>query len=141
MARILGIDYGIKRIGVAQADAVVRIAMPFTTIDGRNDVTRDARNVADLGAKEDADAFVVGLPVSMNGADSPQTELTRRFAAELERLSRRPVHLHDERLSSYAADEVLDEAGAGRKKRREVRDQIAAAKILQSWLDTRKSDE
>jgi len=141
MARILGIDYGIKRIGVAQADAVVRIAMPFTTIDGRNDVTRDARNVADLGAKEDADAFVVGLPISMNGADRPQTELTRRFAAELERLSERPVHLHDERLSSYAADEVLDEAGAGRKKRREVRDQIAAAKILQSWLDTRKSDE
>lgn len=141
MARILGIDYGIKRIGVAQADAVVRIAMPYTTIDGRNDVTRDARNIADLGAREEADAFVVGLPISMNGTDSPQTELTRRFAAELERLSKRPVHLHDERLSSYAADEVLDEAGAGRKKRREVRDQIAAAKILQSWLDTRKSDE
>lgn len=141
MAKILGIDYGIKRIGVAQADTDVRIAMPFTRIDGRNDVTRDARNVADLGAKEDADAFVIGLPISMNGADSPQTDLTRRFAAELERLSRRPVHLHDERLSSYAADEVLDEAGAGRRKRREVRDQIAAAKILQSWLDTRKSDE
>jgi putative holliday junction resolvase len=138
MSKILGIDYGGKRIGIAIADTQTRIAMPLSVVAGRNDVTRDAKNVADLGQVEDADCFVVGLPLNMSDdgeTDSLQTSLTRRFAAELERLSRKPVHLQDERLSSYAAEEVLQEAGVSQKKRKHLTDMIAAQKILQAYLD------
>ncbi len=135
MTRILGIDYGIKRIGVATADTESRIATPMTTLDGRNDVTRDARNVADLSPDEPIGSFVVGLPLNMDDSEGLQAELTRRFAAELERLSRRPVHLHDERLSSFAAEEALDSTGLRGRRRTGLVDRIAAQKILQSYLD------
>jgi putative holliday junction resolvase len=138
MPNVLGIDYGGKRIGVAIADAQTKIAMPLTVVAGRNDVTRDARNIADLGLRESAEGFVVGLPLNMSDegvTDSPQTTLTRRFAAELERLSSKPVHLHDERLTSYAAEEVLEAAGVSPKKRKALTDMIAAQKILQAYLD------
>ena len=138
MSKILGIDYGGKRIGIAVADAQTRIATPHSVVAGRNDVTRDARNVADLGQAEDADCFVVGLPLNMSDegrTDSPQTSLTRRFAAELERLSSKPVHLQDERLTSYAAEEVLEEAGIPQKRRKHLTDMVAAQKILQAYLD------
>jgi len=131
----LGIDYGTKRIGIAIADPETRIATPHSTIKGRNDVTRDARNVTDLGAAENVECFVVGLPVNMDGTESAQTTLTRRFIAELERLSKLPVHLQDERLSSDAAEEVLDVAGVSTAKRKGLTDRIAAQKILQAYLD------
>jgi putative holliday junction resolvase len=138
MPKILGIDYGGKRIGIAVADTQTRIAMPLTVVAGRNDVTRDARNVADLGQREAADSFVVGLPLNMSEegpTDSPQTTLTRRFAAELERLSGKPVQLQDERLTSFAAHEVLDEAAVPPKKRKRLTDMVAAQKILQAYLE------
>lgn len=138
MPKMMGIDYGSRRIGVAVADAETRIATPLTVVGGRNDPTRDARSVADLGEKEGADGFVVGLPLNMSeegGSDSEQTIVTRRFAAELGRLSGKAVHLQDERLTSFAAEAVLDEAGVSAKKRRGRRDVIAAQKILQAYLD------
>jgi len=135
MPYILGIDYGIKRIGTAVASTETGIATPLTVVAGRNDVTRDARNVADLGEKEAVASFVVGLPLNMDGTESEQTALTRKFAAELERLSKRPVHLQDERLTSFAAEEVLDTAGIASRRRRGLIDPIAAQKILQAYLD------
>ena len=132
---ILGIDYGTKRIGIAIADLETKIATPFATLKGRNEVTRDARIVTDLGITENAECFVVGLPVNMDGTDSPQTELTRRFIAELGRLSKLPVHLQDERLSSFAAQEVLNIAEISPSKRKGLIDRIAAQKILQAYLD------
>lgn len=135
MTRILGIDYGTRRIGIAIADRETKIATPLTTIDGRNDVTRDARAVVDLATRETAAEFVVGLPLNMDGTDSEQTALTRRFSGELERLSQLPVHLFDERLSSYAADAVMDDAGIRQKGRKGLTDRVAAQKILQAFLD------
>jgi len=135
MQRVLGIDYGVRRIGTAVADTQTRIAMPDRVLDGRNDVTRDARNAADLGTVHGVDAFVVGLPISMDDRESDQTRLTRRFVGELARLSGKPVHLQDERLSSFAADEVLAEMGRSAKRKPGLRDAIAAQKILQAWLD------
>ncbi|MCZ6815487.1 MAG: Holliday junction resolvase RuvX [Planctomycetota bacterium] len=133
MGSIVGIDYGRKRIGLAIADTESRIATPLTTIAGRNDVTRDARIVSD--ASQAVEVYVVGLPMNMDGTDSEQTRLTRRFASELGRLSGRPVHFQDERLSTYAASELLSEAGLSRRRRKELTDRIAAQQILQAWLD------
>ena len=135
MGSIVGIDYGRKRIGLAIADTESRIATPLTTIAGRNEVTRDARIVSDASQAEAVEAYVVGLPMNMDGTDSEQTRFTRRFASELGRLSGRPVHLQDERLSTYAASELLSEAGVSRQRRKEITDRIAAQQILQAWLD------
>ena len=135
MPKIMGIDYGIKRIGIAIAETEIRIANPLSVVAGRNEVTRDARTITDLGEKDGAGAFVVGLPLSMDGTDSEQTALTRRFAAELERLSKKPVHLQDERLTSAAAGDVLDAAGIPPRKRKHLTDRIAAQKTLQAYLD------
>ncbi len=132
---ILGIDYGLKRIGLAIADPGVGVALPLATIAGRGEVTRDARNVADVAAEQGASVLVVGLPLNMDGGESDQTEVTRRFAAELERLSGLEVHLQDERLSSHAASEALDVAGVRSGKRKGLVDRIAAQKILQAYLD------
>jgi len=134
MSVILGIDYGNKRIGVARADLETRIALPMQVVEGRNDPTRDARNLADLGKAEGATAFVVGLPLNMDGSDSAQTQRCRAFASELARLSGMAVHLQDERLTSYVADEVLDVAAVPQAKRRGLTDRIAAQKILQAYL-------
>lgn len=139
MGNIVGIDYGRKRIGLAVADTESRIATPLTTLAGRNEATRDARIVSDASPAEEAEAFVVGLPMNMDGTDSEQTRVTRRFASELGRLSGLPVHLQDERLSSYAASELLSEAGVSRQRRKEITDQIAAQQILQAWLDRGES--
>ena len=136
MRRFLGIDYGSRRIGTAQADDETRIATPGKPIEGRNDPTRDARNVTDHGLALGADVFVVGLPLSMDDTDSEQTTVTRKFAAELARLSGKPVELRDERLTSFAADEVMEQVDArARRKHKGLRDGIAAQMILQGYLD------
>lgn len=136
MRRLLGLDYGSRRIGTARADDETRIATPAEIIDGRNDPTRDARNLTDHGANLGIDVFVVGLPISMDDSDSEQTTVTRRFAEELARLSGKTVELHDERLTSYAADEVLDQLGRREQRRHKgLRDAIAAQMILQGYLD------
>jgi len=133
--RFMGVDYGVRRIGIAIGDTEVRIAMPLATVEGTGEPTRDARRVADLGQEQEVAAFVVGLPLNMNSGESEQTALTRRFAAELERLGGRPVHLQDERLTSFAAEETLREVGAVDRRGRGLTDRIAAQKILQDYLD------
>lgn len=142
MPRILGIDYGTKRIGVAIGDAETRIATPLKTLPGRGDTANDAAAVAELAAQEEAAAIVVGLPISMNDTESAQTKLTRKFAADLVRLAAKPVHLQDERLSSFAADESMQQAGLDPRKRknRGVSDRVAAQKILQAYLDALPKD-
>jgi putative pre-16S rRNA nuclease len=142
MPRILGIDYGTKRIGIAIGDAETRIATPLKTLPGRGDTVNDAAGIAELAAQEEAAAIVVGLPISMNETESPQTKLTRKFAADLARLAAKPVHLQDERLSSFAADESMQQAGLDPRKRkhRGVSDRVAAQKILQAYLDALPND-
>ncbi len=138
--KLFGIDYGRRRIGVAVGSTTMRIASPWKSLDGRNDPTRDARIVSDAASVEDVEGFVVGLPLNMDGSAGPQSELSRRFADELHRLSGKPVHLHDERLSTAAADEALDEAGIHQRRRKGLRDAIAAQQILQTWLDRQAPD-
>lgn len=133
--RLLGIDYGRKRIGLAIADDTVRVATPHSTILGRNDVTRDARAIVDVGVEQQIAEFVVGLPLTADGEESEQTAHIRTFVDELARLSGKPVHVQDEHLTSVAAEEVLREAEVSRRKKKALTDRVAAQKILQAWLD------
>lgn len=132
--RTLGIDFGLKRVGLAVSDPRGSMAFPFKTIER---TTRDAL-FADLLAileTEDIEAIVVGLPLTLDGGDSMTTRQARNFAASLGRRTDLPIALMDERLSSAAADEDLDMAGMKNgKKRKAARDQQAAVHILQSYL-------
>jgi putative Holliday junction resolvase len=138
---ILGIDYGKKRIGLAIADKVARIAHPLDTLPARNDPVRDARTIADFASARQVTAFVVGLPLQMHEEQpGPQSDPALRFAAELRRLSGLPVHYQDERLTTVAAETVLQEADVPRKKRKELVDRVAAQKILEAWLSRNPAD-
>lgn len=141
MPRILGVDYGLKRIGLAVSDADARIASPLRVLRGRGSARADAEAVAAVAAELDASEFVVGLPLHMNGREGEQSRVTRAFVAALEALGVGPVHLWDERLTSHAADRLLDTHGVSRAKRKAAQDAMAAYVILAGYLETRPHDE
>jgi putative Holliday junction resolvase len=129
--RRLGIDVGRARIGVAVCDRDGLLATPVETV-ARDDRT-DVRRIAELADEYDVLEIVVGLPLSMSGADTPSTADAREFAARL--AAHRPVRLVDERLSTVTAQRGLHQAGRNTKKSRAVIDQAAAVIILQHALD------
>ncbi len=135
MARFLGIDYGTKRIGLAVSDADARIVTPLTTLPTRGTPAESAAAVVALAKEYDVDAFVLGLPLNMDDTEGKQAKITRSFGAELTRLTALTVHYFDERLSSFAAEELLLPAELTRKKKKARLDRVAAQVILQSFLD------
>jgi len=135
MAVHMGIDYGQKRIGVAISDSAGSIASPLTVLAATGRLADDAALVVAFADQHDVERFIVGLPINMDATEGPQAKLTRAFAGELRSLSGRPVDLHDERLSSWAADRAFDEAQLTRKQRNARRDAVAAQIILQGYLD------
>ena len=133
--RILAIDPGERRIGVAGADLGLRVAIPLTTIEGGPDAVEAVARLVD---EEDARALVVGLPLSLSGALGAQAQRAQALAEALaDRLSI-PVLTWDERLSSAEARRRLSSGGGRRRDKRDV-DSLAAAIILQAYLDSRRS--
>lgn len=139
--RVIGIDFGAKRVGLALSDATGMLASPWQTVPGGPPAVAAARLagiIAGLAADADGlEAIVVGLPRRLDGSDNDQTPLARALAAELERLTGLPVVLQDERLSSHEADERLARTERDWKKRKKQIDAVAAAIILQDYLDHR----
>ncbi|MBN1347696.1 MAG: Holliday junction resolvase RuvX [Phycisphaerae bacterium] len=142
MPRYLGIDYGKRRIGLAVSDEMATLASPLATLPSTGSPCTDALNVIDVADRERVEIFVVGLPLNMDGSEGPQAKLSRAFADGLRAGSTaRTVELWDERLSSFAADQLLDQTGLSPAKRKKRRDQIAAQVILQSYLDSLQPPE
>ncbi len=135
MARIIGLDYGERRIGVAASDPLGLTAQPVTVIDLRAAALADA--LPPLLEELAAERIVVGLPISLSGGEGPSAAAARRFADEVRDISGLPVELFDERFSSVTADRVLVDAGVRRERRKAVRDKLAAAVMLQAYLDHR----
>ncbi len=136
---IAGVDYGVKRIGLAISDAGQTLAGMGETIAGQGAPARDAEAILRWAKAHDAVRIVVGLPLNMDDTDSDQTRLSRRLASALGSLpASLPVELQDERLSSFAADEQMNLAGVPRGRRAGLRDALAARAILQSFLDARR---
>lgn len=131
---LIGLDLGTKTIGVAASDPDRRVAMPVETIV-RKRFSQDAQRVVGLAEERDAVGYVLGLPINMNGTEGPRAQATRAFARNFEKLTRLPIALWDERLSTAAVERALIEADASRAKRAAVIDQHAAAYILQGALD------
>ena len=133
--RVLGLDPGTKRIGVAISDSDGRVATPIEVIQRSGDLTRDLRKIRELVEEWEAELVVVGLPLSLSGEIGPSA---RRVLDEVEQLRATlpvPVETYDERLTTVTAERHLVEQRMGAKARREVVDKVAAAVLLQSWLD------
>ncbi len=133
--RILAIDPGERRIGVAAADLGLRVAIPLTTIEAGPDAVEA---VARLVEEEGARALVVGLPLSLSGALGPQAQRVQALADALAGRLSIPVLTWDERLTSAEARRRLS-SGGGRRRRRDV-DALAAAIILQAYLDSQRPE-
>ena len=135
MTRYLGIDYGTKRIGLAVGDSEARVAAPVDVIHAGDKAAAVVEAVLAVAADYAVDALVVGLPLNMDDTEGTQAKLTRRFGSLLSERSGLPVHYQDERLSSFAADDALRGSELTQKQRKRRRDPLAAAAILQAFLD------
>lgn len=141
--RVMGVDFGEARIGVALSDPTRTLATPLTVVREK-DKGRQIRGVASLVAEHEVAVVVVGVPYRLDGTVGPMAELVERFAKRLEQEVAARVVRWDERFSSLVAEEALREADGGRRrkgKRGDTRDkgridQAAAAILLQEWLDT-----
>lgn len=136
--RVLGLDPGTKRIGVAIG--VSGVAGPLTVIERSRSRDEDLRRIARLIADEEAQVVVIGLPVGLDGREGAAARAARTLASALARFTDVPIELHDERLTTVTADRVLLDAGLRAPERRQVVDKVAAAVMLQSWLDARTPD-
>jgi putative holliday junction resolvase len=138
--RSLGLDVGERRIGVALSDASGRLASALTTITARPQeqaITRIGRLAAEHAVHE----IVVGLPLTLRGEVGPQAVTVQRFAEVLRASTNLPIHFFDERLTTAAAEQLLRDMGLKPEKRRQQIDQVAAAIILQDFLDQRRARE
>lgn len=142
--RVLGVDYGDKYVGLALSDPTGLIASPHSTIyrsDPQN-LKATVRTIRELCEREEVKTIVLGLPLNMDDSEGPRCEKSRAFKKRLERdIYQIEVVLWDERLTTCEAEEPLFEMGLNRKARKEVVDKIAAALILQSYLDTQRNKD
>lgn len=139
--RVLGVDLGSARIGLAVGDTATGVATPAEVLVRRGaDREADRRALRACVDEWEAEMVVIGLPLSLDGSDGPAAVAARAEAEVLAGVLGVPVHLHDERLSTVTAHHALREAGMSSRKRRGVVDAMAASVILQSWLDTQTGE-
>ena len=130
--RYLAIDYGDKRTGLAICDHSETIASPLTVIQGQKDLLK---KIADVVETERVEAIVLGLPLNMDDSQGPQVKLVFKFADRLKEHLNIPIHFQDERLSTFSAEEKLAAADFTRGKKKKRLDAIAAAEILEAFLE------
>ena len=133
--RVLGLDLGDARIGVAISDDGRRLAVPLGTV--RTGPPDDVKAIADLVTEHEVTLVVVGHPLLMSGEAGERANLAERFAEALRAILPVQVLLQDERLSTAEAERALRDAGASSRDRRRTVDRSAATVILQAWLDAR----
>lgn len=136
--RALGIDPGSKRIGVAVSDLSGTIASPLAVLRRSKSVQHDLSEIARVARDEEAEVIVVGLPLNMDGSSGPAARAATSLAKRLATLVAVPVEMHDERRTTASADRDMLAAGMNAVERRQVVDKVAAAIMLQSWLDARR---
>ena len=136
MKRIMGIDYGDARTGVAISDLLCSIVGSTTVIHSRND-DKTIGQIKELIAQNGVGELVMGLPRNMNGTEGPRADLYREFASQLEEKSGMTVHLWDERRTTIEAHQILHAGGKKMKQHKNTVDAVAATLILEGYL-TRK---
>lgn len=134
--RIMGLDVGDRTIGIAVSDAMGWTAQGVEVIR-RTSTAKDLSRLKELATLHEVTSFVVGLPKNMNGTIGPQGEKVLEFVETLKKTMGLPVVLWDERLTTVAAQKILITADVSRAKRKQVVDKMAAALILQGYLDSK----
>ena len=137
MPRVLAVDPGRRRVGVAVSDPTGTVATPLGFVPAEPLASLPQRLIA-LAREREAEALVVGLPRRLDGSEGPEARAARGLASQLRKLSGLPVTLVDERLTSVAAERALLATGERRARRRQLSDQVAAALLLQQHLDARR---
>jgi putative Holliday junction resolvase len=139
--RCLGLDFGSKRIGVALCDPDERVATPLTVVQRGASRKDDHAKIRALVAEYEAQAVVVGLPLNLNSKVTAAAESAIQETEQLRAVLEVPVHLHDERLTTKTADRSLMELEMKADARRRVVDKVAAAVMLQSFIDHRRNQQ
>jgi len=137
--RIMGLDFGSKTVGVAVSDSLLMTAQGLEIIRRKeeNKLRQTLARIEELITEYEVKEIVLGLPKNMNATEGTRVELTQEFREKLERRTGLPVVMWDERLTTVAAENAMKEAGIRREKRKDYVDKIAAALILQGYLDRR----
>jgi putative holliday junction resolvase len=135
--RVLGIDPGTKRVGLALSDPTGTIAQPLGTIEAEPRETLAGR-LAEVARKHEATRIVVGLPRRLDGSHGPEAKASRALGDELRKASGLPIELVDERLTTALAERSMISTGVRRARRRATIDQVAATLLLQSHLDAKR---
>jgi putative Holliday junction resolvase len=130
--RYLAIDFGNKRTGLAICDPDETIASPLLVIEGQKDLVK---KITDTVKSENVEAVVLGLPLNMDDSKGPQAERVIQFAEQLKNHLHIPIHFQDERLSTFGAEGKLAPAELTRKKKKKRLDAVAAAEILEAFLE------
>ena len=138
--KILAVDYGDTRTGLAISDRTEFLATPVGTVTERN-AERLAQKVADSAKEQGAELIVVGLPINMNGTRGPRAEKCEAFAQMLKELVDCPVEMWDERSTTVTAHNILNTTNVRGKARKAVVDTVAASIILESYLDHRRKNK
>lgn len=137
--RCLAVDYGFRRVGLAICDPSETFVSPVSQLTV--EASRPGQVLEELGKlirEHEVEQVVVGLPLNMDGTEGDQAKATREFARKLGEFLGVEVHMQDERLSSSAADELLQESGLSRQQKKQRRDMLAACDILRDYLDQRR---
>ncbi len=140
--RYLGVDFGTKRIGLAVSEPDSGVVSPLKVIEARQDVEANALAILEVAVEYDVGGVVIGLPLNMDGTEGPQARFSKQLAEAVRKAAQgRPggsgqmrIHLHDERLTSHAADERLLDRDLTRKKKKARHDAVAAQILLESFL-------
>lgn len=135
MKRLMGLDIGEKRIGIALSDLLGLTAQGLETFHRTGDIVLDYQYLTELIDKHDVNELVIGLPKNMNNSLGFKAEEIKQFVEGFKDRHNLPIHWVDERLTTMSAEKMLIEADVSRKKRKNVVDKIAAVLILQLYLD------
>jgi len=137
--RALGVDLGSKRVGIAVSDLSGTIATALTTVHRSKSRRHDHHELARIAREEEADVIVVGLPLSLDGSVGKAATAATTEANQLASVVGVPVEMYDERFTTVTAERGMLEAGLDARARRKVVDKVAAAVMLQAWLDHRRN--
>lgn len=140
--RIMGLDYGSRTVGVAVTDDLLLTAQPVETIkrDSENKLRRTLARIEEIIREKEVGEIVVGLPLNMDDTEGERALKTLAFAEKLKNRTGLPVHMQDERLSTVAAEETLTEMGVKGRDMKQYVDKIAAAYILEDYLNGREKN-
>ena len=138
MKRMMGLDVGEKRIGIAVSDLLGITAQGIENYNRKPTETADFDYIKDLINEKDVSLIVCGNPINMNGTIGPQSEKVRAFGDALSEYTGTPIRYWDERLTSAEVERMMIDADVSRKKRRSVTDMLAAMRILQSFMEANR---